>query len=500
MNILGISAGFHDAAIALIDGQGHVRFAAHSERYSKIKNDPALCSDLLAEISGSQIDHIAFYERPAMHNLQQWLSRQRQYQAWTAKSRVRELMPPGADLDLQQTRYHSFAHHLSHAAAAFQTSPFESAAVVVIDAIGELDTISVYRAWYDDSGRAQYQRVWRQWYPHSLGLFYSAVTKHVGLRPMDEEYITMGMCAFSTDQGRSAEIAFTRALVDNIEQCRFTQNLHAGLDGDWSAHSHQDLAAGAQRVTERMIMAVMNRARELTGENKVCYGGGVALNCLANRRLGEVFDSIWIMPCPGDAGSSIGAAALVWQRRLDWRTVFLGHDISGTWPVNAVLDGLLRTGIVGVAAGRAEFGPRALGNRSLLADPRGADIKDRVNHIKHRQLFRPFAPAILAEFADQYFAMPRSWARSDYMQVVAPCRRPDLYPAVCHVDGTSRVQTVPCDGSGLRQLLEKWFVVTGCPMLLNTSLNVRGEPMVNDIADAQRFSRLYHTSVVTPDH
>jgi carbamoyltransferase len=152
--------------------------------------------------------------------------------------------------------------------------------------------------------------------------------------------------------------------------------------------------------------------------------------------------------------------------------------------------------MVGVASGRAEFGPRALGNRSLLADPRGNDIKDRVNEIKRRQKFRPFAPIILEEYVHDYFDMPKSWDNSRYMQVIAKCKYPDLYPAIVHADKTSRVQTVPKDGSGIRELLEKWYVLTECPMLLNTSLNIRGEPMVNDRADADRFEKLYKVKVL----
>jgi carbamoyltransferase len=219
--------------------------------------------------------------------------------------------------------------------------------------------------------------------------------------------------------------------------------------------------------------------------------GGVALNCLANRKLGEYFENIWIMPCPGDAGSSLGAAALAHKRRIHWKNAYLGHKITGEYPVHAIINSLQRDRICGVASGRAEFGPRALGNRSLLADPRGPDIKDQVNEIKRRQKFRPFAPVILAEHVDEFFDMPRGWHSSPYMQSVARCRSPDLYPAICHVDGSSRVQTVPADGSGIRVLLEAWYRVTGCPMLLYTSLNIRGEPMVNDRADADRFEQLY---------
>jgi carbamoyltransferase len=223
--------------------------------------------------------------------------------------------------------------------------------------------------------------------------------------------------------------------------------------------------------------------------------GGVALNCTANRMLGEYFDKIWIMPCPGDAGSSLGAAALAFGRRVNWRNSYLGHCIPGVYPVNGLLDRLLTEQIVGVASGRAEFGPRALGNRSLLADPRGSEIKEKVNAIKRRQQFRPFAPVILEELADTYFDMPRGFSNSRYMQSVARCRVPELFPAIVHVDNTSRVQTVHKDGSGIRELLEKWYVLTGCPMLLNTSLNIRGEPMVNDRADADRFEQLYGVTV-----
>jgi carbamoyltransferase len=227
------------------------------------------------------------------------------------------------------------------------------------------------------------------------------------------------------------------------------------------------------------------------------YQGGVALNCLANRKLNRFFDDIWIMPNPGDAGSSLGAAALAHGGRINWTTTFLGYDIPGGYPVNDALEHLLNTRIVGVASGRAEFGPRALGNRSLLADPRGTEIKDKVNAIKRRQKFRPFAPVILAELADDYFDIKPGWHTHNYMQSVATCREPDLYPAICHVDGTSRVQTVANDGSGIRQLLETWYAQTGCPMLLNTSLNIRGEPIVNNRTDADRFENMYGVKVIS---
>ena len=177
--------------------------------------------------------------------------------------------------------------------------------------------------------------------------------------------------------------------------------------------------------------------------------------------------------------------------------LFRSYDITGDYPVNATLDLLVNDRMVGVASGRAEFGPRALGNRSLLADPRGSDIKDKVNEIKRRQKFRPFAPMILEEYVHEYFHMPINWDSSPFMQVIATCKRPDLFPAIVHADGTSRVQTVPKNNTGVRELLEKWYVLTECPMLLNTSLNIRGEPMVNDRVDANRFEKLYGVKVMS---
>ena len=490
--ILGVSAGYHDAAVTLLDRHGDIEFASSSERYSKIKNDPDICSALIHEIYGYDIDHIAYYERPWAKQLRQLYSGQGiEWSRLTVAQNLREQF--GNSYSLCGTKLSSFNHHLSHAAAGFQTSSFDRATVVVIDAIGEWDTVTIWAAQYDSTGAATYQKLWTQRYPHSIGLFYSAVTGRVGLRPLDEEYILMGMAAYGE---RGFSELMRKDLVADEWKLKFQQNLHTGLDQKYLSHiGDMDLAAGAQDLVEDLIMNVMHRARGFGWSKNLVYMGGVALNCSANRRLGELFDNIWIMPNPGDAGSSLGAAALVHGGRINWRDAFLGHDIGGAYPVHAILDELVSHRIVGVASGRAEFGPRALGNRSLLADPRGPEIKDRVNEIKRRQQFRPFAPVILEELADTYFDMPRGFSNSRYMQSVARCRVPELFPAIVHYDGTSRVQTVPKDGSGIRELLEKWYVMTGCPMLLNTSLNIRGEPMVNDRADADRFEREYGVRV-----
>ena len=491
MNYLGISAGFHDAAVSLVDQFGNILFAGHSERYSKNKHDKDLCAELIKDATKYMTDsfEVHYYERP-------WLKALRQLRAGQPITALKPSKLLGESIYqlLDKPKVHTHGHHLCHAAAGFQTSTFDDATVVVIDAIGELDTITIWDARYVN-GRAKYTKLWSKTYPDSIGLFYSAMTKRVGLRPLDEEYILMGMAAY----GKPIHYAeMYHRLLSSSLKIDFKHNLHLGVDDDFlSGADDMDIAASSQVLVEHLIQNIMNRASMLGKSKNLVYGGGVALNCLANRLIGKRFENIWIMPNPGDAGSSLGAAALGHGSRINWRDSFLGHDIRGPYPVNAILDQLLTTGIVGVASGRAEFGPRALGNRSLLADPRGHTIKDKVNEIKRRQKFRPFAPVILEEYAHHYFVMPNNWDNSRYMQVIATCRDPDLFPAIVHHDNTSRVQTVPKDDSGIRELLEKWYVLTGCPMLLNTSLNIRGEPMVNDRNDADRFENLYGVKVLS---
>jgi carbamoyltransferase len=491
MNILGISAGFHDAGVSFISDD-KILFAAHSERYSKKKHDSELNTKILSDcISQYGIpDRIAYYERP-------WVKRTRQLYAGqyreafnfrSLRATLREIAP-WSGLDKLPIDY--YPHHLSHAAAGFQTSPFDSATVVVIDAIGEWDTASIWSAEYVD-GRAKYEKLWSQKYPHSLGLFYSAMTKRAGLKPLDEEYILMGMAAYALYDANM----YGDFLAD-AHDLQFKQNLHIGCDEYHPDMTDFEIAASAQYTLEQCLHHIMLRAEELDKTGNLVYMGGVALNCKANDLIGPYFQNIWIMPNPGDCGSSLGAAALSYGGKLNWQNAYLGTDILGPYPVKDLISELLTNKIVGVANGRAEFGPRALGNRSLLADPRGSDIKEKVNAIKQRQQFRPFAPVILEEVCNEYFDMPVGWPNSRYMQTVAYCRQPDLYPAIIHADRTSRVQTVPADGSGIRQLLEAWFEWTGCPMLLNTSLNIRGEPMVNDRNDADRFEQLYGVRVLS---
>ena len=493
MNYIGISNGFHDASISVIDNTGNILFAGHSERYSKQKHDkelsPLLLTDALSYLTNKEYK-LHYYERP-------WLTLLRQLRAGqsidlrTIKNRIGKKIVN----QFNTNKITTHAHHLSHAAAGFQTSPYEKATVVIIDAIGEFDTITIWNAYYDMFGVAHYDKLWSMQYPDSIGLFYSAMTKRVGLRPLDEEYILMGMAAY----GQPIHL---NEMMDEIvyrkDVLTFKQNLHTGVGEDFLKDADlMDIASSSQHLVEYMISSVIAKSRIIGSSSNLVYGGGVALNCLANRLLGKYYDKIWIMPNPGDAGSSLGAAALGYGKQLNWKNAYLGYNISSPYPVDKLLNELSINGIAGVASGRAEFGPRALGNRSLLADPRGNTIKDKVNEIKRRQQFRPFAPVILEEYVHQYFTMPKHWNNSRYMQVIGTCRNPELFPAIVHYDGTSRIQTVPKDGSGIRELLEKWYVLTGCPMLLNTSLNIRGKPMVNDRDDADNFEKLYGVKVLS---
>jgi carbamoyltransferase len=246
-----------------------------------------------------------------------------------------------------------------------------------------------------------------------------------------------------------------------------------------------DLAYAVQKVYELRLIEFMNYAKKITGKTNLVFMGGCALNCSANTELLNTWDDVWIMPNPGDAGSSLGAALTVNGKHARWTGPYLGTNIPGAYPVEELFNSLKNKKISAVASGRAEFGPRALGNRSILADPRDPNIKYEVNKIKNRESFRPFAPIVLEEFADEWFEIN---GQSPYMQYAVKCRKPDLIPSVVHVDGTSRVQTVNQDQhKGLYDLLVKWNGYTGVPVLLNTSLNIKNQPLLNDINDKKQW-------------
>lgn len=488
---LGISQGFHDAGLALVSPNGNILHASHSERYSKKKNDPELSYQQFqdCEFTGRESVTVNYYERP-------WLTNLRRLYAGQNITSIKPAINKLKYFDLP-TKMDKWGHHLSHAAAAFQTSPFNNSAVVVVDAIGEWDTASIWYAYYDNNGKAKYQKLWSRRYPHSLGLFYTAMTKHVDLRPMEDEYVLMGMAAYGHPQMLYDRMR--KDFVESIDEVKFKQNFHTGIVDNWAdKFKYEHVAAAAQKLTEEILYSIHDRALRITNETNVCYGGGVALNCKFNSKLHELWSNIWICPNPGDCGSALGAAALGYGKKLNWENAFLGHMIVGDLKANDVVDTLITDKIVGVANGYAEWGPRALGNRSLLADPRGEQIKDRVNNIKQRQKYRPFAPAVLEEHANDYFVLNKA-CDYRYMQYAVNAKENTrlLYPAVCHIDGTARVQVVPKDNSNMRNILEGWYEKTKCPMLLNTSLNIRGEPMVDNRVDGQRFTRQYSIKVIS---
>lgn len=469
MKIFGFNETSHDAALAVIE-DGKILFAGHAERYSKVKNDwytnDGLWND--AYRYGTP-DAIAYYEKP-------WLKRLR-------------LAIRGGSADWKpQNRFdRSFEHHYSHAAAGYYTSPFKDAVVVVLDAIGEFTTSSVWIAHDEEI------KLYKKWsYPYSFGLFYSAFTQLLGLKPNEEEYIMMGMAGYGDPDKYFDKVS---EYFPSVYKQKY--NFHKGIL-DWneeiSDQDRFDIAAAVQAVYESRLWDFMFIMRQELSSKNLVFMGGCALNSKANTLLWEIFHDVWIMPNPGDAGSSLGAAAALYGKHLDWQGPYLGYDLGGEYPVDDIFNEIMTNKIAAVATGRAEFGPRALGNRSILADPRDPDIKDKVNRIKRRELFRPFAPVVMAEHASEWFDMDYE---SPYMQYTPRCLKPDLIPSVVHVDGTSRVQTVTQEQHpGLYAVLEKFYAATGVPILLNTSLNIKGQPLLNDEHDIIEWEKTYSTRIV----
>lgn len=496
----GISANSHDAALAVFKEsckgltdrkELKLKFASHSERYSRIKNDPNLNQRLVnhaLEMYGPP-KRVVWYEKPLKKTVRQlfagqgWKWRENNIKQYL---RERNINAPISYVD----------HHTSHASGGYFTSGFDNAAILCIDSIGEFETLTIWKA----KGNS-IKRVFTQSYPHSIGLWYSAMTQRLGLKPNEDEYILMGMRAYGLDKNMLTDIAsdfIKKFPTKQDHRILFKKNLHRGCL-DWrpdltSEQDYFDIAQGTQELYELIFDVYLEIAKSLVTSKNLVLAGGCALNCSANSRAFRHFENVWIMPSPGDAGSSVGAVLAYKQRHIKWPGANLGYKIQGDYPVEQIIQELLATGICGVANGSAEFGPRAFGNRSLLADPRGSDIKDRVNQIKQRQQFRPFAPAILEEHAADNFHGPTG----PYMQYTSFCKHPELYPAICHADGTSRVQTVSKNDpntSGFRRLLERWYQETGCPILLNTSLNIKGQPIVNDEQDAKDFESYYGVKV-----
>ena len=474
MKILGINETSHDASVSLIEN-GKILFAGHSERYSKEKNDWYINDSLVNDaLSYGLPDAIAYYEKPLLKASRLFL-----------KGGSGDWKPK---FNIEQIPRKSFKHHYSHACAGYYTSPFNDAVIVVLDAIGEYNTSTI---WVGEGEKIKLK--FKQNYPVSFGLFYSAFTNLIGLMPNQEEYIMMGMAAYGDWKRYYKEVD---EYFPSYSKQKY--NFHQGIS-DWgmaiTEQDRFDIAAAVQMVYEQRLNDFMRMAKSITGKNNLVFMGGCALNSSANTLLWNIFDMIWIMPNPGDAGSSLGAAAALYGKHLDWKTPYLGYDLGGEYPVQQIVDGILKDGVVAVATGRAEYGPRALGNRSILADPRDPNIKDKVNKIKQRELFRPFAPVVMEECASKWFDMDFA---SPYMQYTVRCLQPNIIPSVVHKDGTSRVQTVNRNQHrGLWRVLNKFYLETGVPLLLNTSLNIKGQPLLNDKDDILLWEGTYGQRIIT---
>lgn len=576
--VLGISAFYHDSAATLVV-DGDIVAAAQEERFSRRKHDPSFPSRAVAYclveagLRPDQVDYLAFYEKP----LKKFERLLETYLAFVPEgfSSFRKAMPVWLEEKLHLRRVLLKGlngsgrvkvvftdHHESHAASAFFPSPFEEAAVLTIDGVGEWTTTAF--------GTGSGNRVALSHhvpFPHSLGLLYSAFTYYCGFKVNSGEYKLMGMAPY----GRPVYVnAIHEHLLDlkpdgsfrlEMDYFRYCQGLtmtgrrfHRLFGGPPRRpespieQRHMDLAASIQSVTEEAVLRIGRVVHERTGMKNLTMAGGVALNCVANGRLLREgpFDDVWVQPAAGDAGGSLGAALFVWHQLLgrprrgdgldsmkggllgprpdpeDVRRLLVqaeeDHRRLGDAELFAEVARLLaEEKVVGWFRGRMEFGPRALGARSILADPRSPRTQAALNRkIKFREGFRPFAPCVLREHASEWFDLPPG-RESPYMLMVAPvlasrrvpipedqaqvmqsdpdlCRRVNVVrstiPAVTHVDYSARIQTVDAGRNpDLDHLLRAFYQRTGCPVLVNTSFNVRGEPIVCTPGEAYRSFR-----------
>jgi len=496
----GITAMTHDAAIAVFD-DGQLIWASQSERFSRIKGDKDLHPDLIKEaLEYGSPEQLYFYEDTNKKKIRQAFAKQ-----WSLLTKdhpekyMRSLGIPAPIVMVD--------HHHSHAAMGLTCihATYEPADILVIDSIGEFDTTSIWKSAHG----VDLTKMWSQTYPHSIGLWYSAMTQRIGLKPQEHEYILMGMAPLGDRDrlyGAMIEDFFVGPFDGNQFNINLKINLHRGCLS-WrpdltTVQDYADIAAATQRIYEEIFENTVAKIAAHSDAKNLIVAGGCALNCVANTLAYKYYDRVYISSNPGDAGSAIGCVLAHNPEYMVGRALFMGHTIEGRYPIDKVIDDLLTTGISAVASGPAEFGPRALGNRSILADPRIPDIKDRINKLKQREDFRPFAPMVMSEYLNQYFKVPSPHFQADAMQFAIPMKNPDRFPGICHVDGTSRVQTVKKHMftlSDQRHLLERWYDKTKCPMLLNTSLNVKGEPMVNTRADAERWTKIHGLEVRMPE-
>ena len=463
----GISANSHNAAMSVFVGDALV-FASESERFSKIKNDP--------DISQSMLDYAIKFGKP---NLICWYEN-------PFKKKLRQIIA-GQGTHIQNfTRYYNcehkfFNHHYTHACGGYFTSKFSHSAILVIDAIGEFQTMTIWEA----RGR-KLKLKYQLKYPNSIGLFYSAMTQRCGFKPNEEEYILMALSSLGNKQ-KLKDAMLNDFITENFK-CKV--NLHKGC-GNWMPdESIEDIAAATQEVYEILFNGALRLTKKLVNSNNLVLMGGCALNCVANKHVYNYFKNTWIMPPPGDSGPAIGAVLANKKVHINF-TPYLGYYLPQKEKNIDIVNYLLKNKVCGLARGRAEFGPRALGARSLLANPSEPNIKNIVNEVKNRESFRPFSPVIPIEFANRYFDMHNDLIESPYMQYTVKCKYPEQFPGIVHVDGTSRIQTVKkTESPKLYELLYKWKAKTGHPILLNTSLNIKGQPILNDEYDCELWSNV----------
>jgi carbamoyltransferase len=567
MNILGISAYYHDSAACLVQ-DGIIVAAAQEERFTRKKHDHRYPENAIryclqeAAISGSQLDYVAFYDKPFL-KFERILETYLQYAPMGVASFIKA-MPLWIKQKLwikdhirQGLEFNGPVlfpeHHESHAASAFFPSPFQEAAFITMDGVGEWTTMS----WGE--GRGNNIRIRADIsFPHSLGLLYSAFTYYTGFKVNSGEYKIMGLAPYG--EPKYVDLILDK-LMDLKDDGSFRLNMEyfnycAGLTMT-SKKFHElfggpprkpeseltqkemDLARSVQEVTEMAVLRTARHVRNETGMKYACLAGGVALNCVANGKLLRegIFDNIWIQPASGDAGGALGAALYVWHQYLDnprqadnqndfQRGSYLGPEFSNTQvkrfleqhklPYEELETAQIAERIAGLVAdekvigwhqGRMEFGPRALGARSIIGDARSSKMQETMNlKIKYRESFRPFAPSVQAERVSEFFEIDRA---SPYMLLVADVKKEQqkpmteaeksffglqkLYvvrsdiPAITHVDYSARLQTAHKETNPLyHEMISKFAEKTGCAVIINTSFNVRGEPIVCTPEDAYR--------------